>query len=253
MAVRTICVPGKIFYTNGMITTQGEAEKHVATLRRKAGVDVELHHNDTTPLEKLIVLFAKISVGVVGLGYAIGSQKKTRRKRNFDLAIGIGSAGLLIWAYLDFREIQNRKIASAELLAKKVAFYLEQNPLSQVTLVFHSQGAHIGCLALEKLAYLKDRIDVVTIGGMVNIPDHLANTVMNFQNDGDYISKVAQVFADHHPGRKIQYETKSQQTGILKPHYTEDYFENSFIQQLLKSSAQQRRYFVTTKGVFSAR
>lgn len=235
-------IPGKIFYTNGMTTHLQEAEKHCDELRKITAADVELHHNHTTPADKVNEMLLKTAIGVVGLTYALTSEKKTSEKKAVDTVVGVGSGGLLVWALKDFADIQHEKNESAAALSKKVTAYLDKHPLYHVTLVFHSQGADIGYRALQQLAHLKNRIHVVTIGGMVNIPDSFASRVVNFQNDGDFISKLAQTAFDLDPGKKTRVKTSSHSKGLVAPHVTTDYLVNPIIRDTLRSLSQPKTY-----------
>jgi hypothetical protein len=77
---------------------------------------------------------------------------------------------------------------------------------------------------------------------MVNIPDSFAGRVVNFQNDRDFISKLAQTAFDLDPGKKTRVKTSSRRQGLIAPHVTTDYLENPFIRETLRSLSQPKTY-----------
>lgn len=206
-----VFVDKKIFYVNGMTTTYPEAKKFCNTLQTAGGTNnVELHHNNTTPKEKVVEAVVKLVLGFAGVCYSVASEKKNREKKAVDLALGAASAGVFAWGIYDLYEIQRKKEESADQLANKVCAYLQNNPPSDVTLVLHSQGADIGFQALEKLDCFKDRIHVITIGGKFEIPSSFAKRVTNFANERDLISAFARAATNPIPGKVT--EIRSQKT-----------------------------------------
>ena len=181
----------KIFYCNGMTTTREQAEAHAKKIEKLTGIKVELHHNNTTSKDKTVAMGAKLLGGSVLLVYALAAEKKTTYKKIIDSAVGLSGLGLLIWGLHDYYEIQKQKNESAQKLADKVVSYLKKNPRNQATLVFHSQGADIGERALNLLHDYKDRIQVITMGGMVDIPSGAAKRVINFVDENDTVAQAA--------------------------------------------------------------
>lgn len=237
-----IGVDKKVFYTNGMTTSNQEAEKFCDELRNQTGVDVELHHNDTTPTDKCIEIGLKISAGTIGICYAVAAEKKSKEKKALDLTIGAASIGLLAWGLMDLHEIQRKKEASADQLADKVYAHLQINPLSHVTLVFHSQGADIGFRTLTKLACFKNRIHVITIGGKFEVPDGFARRVTNFVNERDLISGFAR--ATTNPCSGIITTIKSQKCESSFCHGATDYINHPSVRKTVREYTKRDYYWL---------
>lgn len=180
----------QIFYTNGIITSKKEAKKCCKTIEDITGQPVSLHYNDTTSSERVIDISVKLVGGTILLAIAVSDEKESDEKVLLDTAIGLGGAMLVGSGLYDLAQLQNDKNESAEKLANRVTRYLEIDSTRKATLVFHSQGADIGLRALPLLRSFKDRIEVITIGGMVSIPNKLANRVCNFKMNGDPVSSV---------------------------------------------------------------
>jgi hypothetical protein len=224
-----------------MTTSHAEARAHAQEIQEVTGVPVALHHNDTTPAEDAIGIFTKVALGSAGLGYALSSEKKTKEKKIADTAIGGASVIALLSALFDYKDIQDQKNESAEKLAQRVAGYLNRHPLYHITLIFHSQGADIGKRALRILDAFKDRINIVTIGGMVNISPSLAHRVVNFQNDGDMISHIAKFIFDDQ--KEIEAEIlNGGNCGLLGCHASGKYLKAHPVQKALKEFSQPRYY-----------
>ncbi|MBS0648076.1 MAG: hypothetical protein JSS10_02490 [Verrucomicrobia bacterium] len=243
------CVPCKIFYCNGMTTTEGEAQAHAQEIQKLTGTAVELHHNNTTSTDKTVAMGAKLLGGAGLAGYAVASEKKTTEKKAADTMAGLLGLGLALWGIYDYAQIQNEKNASAQQLANKVIQHLLCNPLGDVTLIFHSQGADIGRRALELLSCYKNRIHVVTIGGMVDIPDGFANRVVNFVDDSDMIANVAKAtfgeLSNAGVGRPITHtrvRTKKQQCKTAACHGSTDYLGSPEVRSMITHFAQPK-YF----------
>jgi hypothetical protein len=242
-------VPCKIFYCNGMTTTPGEAQAHADEIQKLTQTKVELHHNNTTSTDKTVAMGAKLLGGAGLAGYAVCTEKKTTEKKTADTAAGLLGLGLALWGLYDYAQIQNEKNESARQLAHKVIRHLQCNPLGDVTLIFHSQGADIGRRALELLTSYKDRIHVVTIGGMVDIPDGFANRVVNFVDDSDMIANVAKAtfgelsnLGAGHPVTHTKVRTKKSQCKTAACHGSSDYLGSPEVKTAITHFAQPKYY-----------
>jgi hypothetical protein len=244
MATRIVQVPGRIFYCNGITTSEEEALDHARQIERVTGVRTELHHNDTTSTDDVWGIVAKIGLGILGVAYAAGSEKKTTKKKAADTVIGGASAASIAWGLNDYRNIQRQKNASARDLADRAIEYLNEHPLYHITFILHSQGADIGLRALELLASFKDRINVVTIGGMVDVPTIAADRVVNFVNENDMVSHLAKFVFDHHPGSKVRVITPWGRSGVVSSHNASDYLRTPVIQNTLRDVSRPRLYAV---------
>jgi hypothetical protein len=107
-----------------------------------------------------------------------------------------------------------------------------------MTLILHSQGADIGHRALEKLSVYKHRINVVTIGGMIDIPDGLALRVVNFVNDNDMISHLSKTLFDSNSGTKTKVQIEDKKSPYLDSHYSSDYLKREVVQQTILDLAK---------------
>lgn len=222
------CFQTKAYYTNGVITSGPEAQLHIEALEKIANGEVELHHNNTTPPEKIAVMSAKILLGTIGITFALCSEKK-----RLNTAVAVASLALVMWGLYDYYEIQQLKNESATNLAVKVIGYLETNPLSHVTLIFHSQGADIGGRTLLNLAAFKTRIHVITIGGMITIPNDFANRVVNFQSFDDFISKSANAIFDTTIRERTRIGIKNAECKTLLCHGANDYLDSPAVQSTI--------------------
>ena len=134
-----------------------------------------------------------------------------------------------------YADIQVDKNHSAQALADKASAFLDENPFANLTLVFHSQGSDIGQRALDRLTSYKRRIHVVTIGGMVDIPDAFAKRVVNFDNQGDMISQFAKkVFSKPLPATKVTMRGTS--------HDSSAYLSSSPVQRTIKVLSRPNVY-----------
>jgi hypothetical protein len=175
---------GKIIYINGMTTGSAAALEHCKKIEEMSGRSVELLHNDTTPTAKAVFIGAGIGAGLVALSL--------KDKDDSHPTVKVIGAALIGAALGQYASIQTQKNAHARTLKDKVITYLHCNPKCRITLIFHSQGADIGNRALKQLSSYKDRIHVITLGGMVSISDDLASRVTNLQDENDLISMFAQ-------------------------------------------------------------
>lgn len=243
------CVPCKIFYCNGMTTTHGEAQAHADEIQKLTHTEVELHHNNTTSADKTAAMGIKLLGGAGLASYAVCSEKKTDEKKAVDTVVGLAGLFFAGLGLYDYYQIQNEKNESARRLANKVICHLQSHPLADVTLIFHSQGADIGRRALELLTSYKDRIHVVTIGGMVDIPDGFANRVVNFVDDSDMIANVAKAtfgeLSNRGVGRPVTHtkvRTQKKQCKTAACHGSSDYLGSPEVQRAITHFAQPKYY-----------
>ena len=227
----TDAVTGKILYCNGMTTSEDLALTHARTITALTGIDVELHYNDTTSTAKALGITCKLSLGSVAIIAALLVQRKLL------FVIGLAS---FIWGMYDLNTIDKEKNTSAQILVNRVSSYLDANPLAHITLILHSQGADIGHRALERLSAYKDRINVVTIGGMIDIPDHLALRVVNFMNDNDLIAYLAKTLFGP-KGSKTKVPIKDQKSPYLDSHYSMDYLDRPQVKEAILELVKSRR------------
>ncbi len=230
----TDAVTGKILYCNGMTTSHELALSHTRTISQLTGLEVELHYNDTVSSVKALRVTGKIGLGCLAIGYALVS-----RGRWIARAIGFSGVASYVSGVMDLNKIEAKKNASARWMASRVRTYLDIHPMNHMTLILHSQGADIGHLALEQLSPYKNRINVVTIGGMIDIPDRLALRVVNFVNDNDMIAHLSKTLFDPKTGPKTKIQIPDTKSPYLDSHYSSDYLERpqvrKTIQELVKS------------------
>lgn len=221
-----------IFYCNGMTTTRKEALEHAKTLANLTKKPVFLHHNNTTSIEKV-----KGTAGSFFMTVGTAVVSTLLVPASFPLAVGYAAATGLGVANTASRlvRIQKEKHNSAYQLAKKISYYLKTRPGASVTLVCHSQGAHIGEQALHHLVSLRHRIKVITIGGLVNIPDNHAAKVLNFHHLHDNVSQmVAPLYKQMVPLATCKGAKRS--TIVLnstRGHSASEYFKNTLVKKAL--------------------
>lgn len=222
------------FYCNGMNTTKTSARAAANKLAKGAALPIILHYNKATGPALTHAMMTEAGVAVVaGLGLGLGSMavkdKKTKQMMQA-LAIIIPIA-LITTIAIQYTQIQKAKNQEARVLAERVIKHLESDPKAKALLILHSQGADVGNRALKHhLTAYKDRIDVITIGPAVRIPEERARHVVNIQNKGDVISKCAIAVNElKSSGRKrLHHIVKSEcKTGAC--HGTEDYLEESHV------------------------
>ena len=234
----TDAVTGKILYCNGMTTTQKLALNHARIVQELTGLEVELHYNNTTSSEKALKITGKLGMGCLAVGYALASQRKFPLGKWLGRVIGLIGVISFVSGLIDLNGIEKQKTASAAAMAGRVAAYLDKHPLHHMTLILHSQGADIGHRALEKLAAYKDRINVVTIGGMIDIPDCLALRVVNFVNDNDMIAHLSKTLFDSKSGAKTKVQIEDKKSPYLDSHYSSDYLGRAQVKQTILDLAK---------------
>jgi len=168
----------QIIYTNGILTDYKGSQETAQEISRLTGIETEIIHNESTPLETAGKISALVANGIIHFAaHLLGSeQAKNAAYQSIQKAI-------CVWS-----DIQVKKEDCAKSLASRVSMYLEENKGESILLVFHSQGTHVGMKALYDLQDYKDRIHVVALGGMVRIPENLAETVVNFAHSDDVVS-----------------------------------------------------------------
>jgi hypothetical protein len=238
-------VTGKILYCNGMTTSEELALNHAKTIADLTGVEVELHHNNTTSTEKALKISGKLVIGCLAVSYTLATRKRFLFGVWLSRIISLTGLVTLTSGMIDLNKIDKEKDASAQILAGRISAYLDAHPLQHMTLIFHSQGADIGHRALEKLTIYKDRISVVTIGGVIDIPDSLALRVVNFVNDNDMIAYLAKTLFDSQSGKKTKVQIKDRKSRYLESHYSSDYLRRPEVKQtildLVKSNNHANR------------
>jgi hypothetical protein len=225
----TGAITGKIVYCNGMTTSHELALDHVRTIKELTGVEVELHYNNTTSSKKALKITGKFGIACLAIAYAIASRGRM---------IGLAGIASFIAGVMDFNKIEKEKNDSAKLMAIRVAAYLDANPLHHMLLILHSQGADIGHRALEKLSAYKHRINVVAIGGMIDIPDGLALRVVNFVNDNDMITHISKTLFDSNSGTKTNVQIEDKKSPYLDSHYSSDYLKRDVVQKTILALAK---------------
>lgn len=230
--------PAKIYFMNGMTTTKEEAKATAQKLREITGCKVHLHHNDTTPASEATAAAAEIIFGLIGAIYAAVSDKKTNTKKAIDTAIGIGSTVAIADGLRRYHDIQVKKNETAKRLTAKVARYLRNNPRAHVTLVLHSQGADIADRL--NLSRYRDRIRVVTLGGMIPIAHKFAFKVINIQHERDLISRGAHAIFDINQAPRTVHRIKAESCDTFACHGTEDYLAGDFVKGKLRQMTTPR-------------
>ena len=179
----------------------------------------------------------KVLVGAGLVAYAEDSENDNPEKKVGDAALRSMGSFLVDSGLFDYADIQNLKNESAKQLADKVADHLKQNPRRHATLIFHSQGSDIGRRALAHLNDYKHRIHVVTMGGIVDIPDSFANRVVNFVDDTDVIAHVAKAtfnqLADQQPMTHTQVVTKNGECKTAACHGAVDYLKDPVVRKTI--------------------
>jgi len=165
------------------------------------------------------------------------------------LSRGLGIAGviLLLLGLKDYVEIQEDKNKKAQEMADRIVEHCRQYPYSPVNLVLHSQGADIGARALKLLDQKhRDRIRVVTLGGMVAIADDVCQYVINLKLNHDPVS-TAVATPLNFLSEVIDGETRttcqiwSETAGVLA-HGIDDYLEHRDVRRILKTLSQPDCY-----------
>ncbi|MCP5504457.1 MAG: hypothetical protein H7A41_04815 [Chlamydiales bacterium] len=229
--------PVNNFFVNGVITSKKEAHKTARQIEKLTGVKVDVFYNKTTPLMTIISIAGKVLYGVLGLGYcAVTSPKKKKDQQEQDdrAIIAAGSVAALGLGVKEWHDVQVDKAKHGKALAKRIQARLEQSPHETVRLILHSQGAHVGLNALKHLQDYKDRIQVINLGGMVEIPQHMASHVTHFANSKDpvpnWISRLTS------KGRQW-IDLGDDHTKTWLAHEMKEYLRHQVVQDLLKAPA----------------
>jgi hypothetical protein len=217
---------------NGVIATEDDARIIRRKISRITGERVKCHHNFTTPIERIGAYFALFVIGIGAFGYAL----KSKRERNEKLAIGTIGIIAIAGAIIAYAKLQNEKNQLAEETARKIKRDLERSSDHRVTIVLHSQGADIGSRMFKDFTpNERKRIRVITLGGMVSIPNHYAAKVINFRFENDYVSTGAQFIFDKmsNGGGKITHLACPKKQG--NAHEAESYIAHRDIRKALRA------------------
>ena len=232
------CFPGKTYYTNGMTATLEKVQADCEEIQKiSPGQVVKPYFNDSTPMDSVTKAIVKLVLGFFALACA-----QYIKREDLKMVVQTISGALILWAVWDYTEILHRKLELANTLVSKVNKFLTKNPWSHVTLIFHSQGADIGFNALTQLGNFKKRIRVISLGGMVKIPDSFAGRVVNYQDVNDYISKAAQPIFSRIPGQApLQINTACT---TFSCHGVEDYIPHHAVTKTIRDFSQPVCYLV---------
>lgn len=223
----------KTFYVNGIITPESGAKETAREIKNLTGLDVEVFHNGAAPLSTIMSIAGKILYGVFGLGYvALTPKKKKDTEENEDrMIIGAGYVASLGLGLKEWHDVQVKKAEQGKSLALHVEAYLHEHPSESVLLILHSQGAHVGLNALKHLKPLKERIQVINLGGMVKIPQHYAAHVSNLANAKDPVPNwVARLFGSS----KGWINLGDDHTRTFLGHEMKEYLSHQKVQDLIK-------------------
>ncbi len=221
----------KIFYTNGIVTPERGAEKTAQKIKQITGLDVEVFHNGSTPLTTIISIAGKVLYGIFGLGYYAATSKKKEKDddRNIIAARSIAALGL---GLKEWHDVQVKKAKHGKALADRVEAYLNEHPKESVLLILHSQGAHVGLNALTHLKSLKNRIQVINMGGIVEVPKYLAANVTNLANSNDPVPNWIAPF--YSKGREW-IDLGDGHTKTWLGHEMKEYLSHDLTKQILKN------------------
>lgn len=225
------------FFVNGVITSKKEAHKTARKIEDLTGLKVDVFYNKSTPLTTIISIAGKVLYGVLGLGYCVAtsSQKKKKDEHEKDdrALIAAGSASALGLGVKEWHDVQVDKAKHGKVLAKRVKACLEAYPNEAVRLILHSQGAHVGLNALKHLKAYKERIQVINLGGMVEIPKYMAFQVFNFANSKDPVPHwIARLTSK----RREWVDLGDKHTKTWLAHEMKEYLRHQVVQDLLKTS-----------------
>ena len=225
----------QVIYVNGMTTGYVDAHNVSQQIAKLLGKDVDLIHNNTTFAHEATQATTKLFFGIVGALYALLCDKESKQKKAVATGVGIGSGFLIVSGASDFHSINMRKNEKATEIATRVIHYLQTDRSSEVTLVVHSQGADITQCALKRLdRSLRGRINVITIGGAVEIPPFV-KSVKNFRHKNDLISHVAASVKSFGVPASVTSLKGRCQTGFC--HGATDYIAHPAVQEALQRFA----------------
>lgn len=216
-----------VHYVNGVAATKNDAIKVAKQLATLIGDPVTLHYNGTTPTARI----AALSMSAAGAG--VFAQKGVGGK---EVAL-IGGGALLAFCLIDYYQLQQEKNKRAEAIAASLRNDL-RNPYVTATLVLHSQGADIGLRAINLLSLNeRARLQVVTMGGMVAIPNGLVGKVVNFQHEADLVSQGAQLLFRSFGEKQV---TPIPSKGDLVFHGAEAYVQRPEVRKTIKSFSEPK-------------
>ncbi|QVL56846.1 MAG: hypothetical protein KFB93_05530 [Simkaniaceae bacterium] len=226
--------PVNNFFINGIITSRKEANKTARKIEDLTGLKVDVFYNKSTPLTKIISIAGKVIYGVLGLGYYATTERKSEKEADDRTIIAAGSVAALGLGIKEWHDVQVDKAKHGKALADRVEAHLVAHPNESVRLILHSQGAHVGLNALKHLKDYKERIQVVNLGGMVEIPKHMASQVTNLSNSKDpvpnWISRLTS------KGREW-VDLGDGHTKTWLAHEMKEYLRHQVVQDLLKMPA----------------
>ncbi|MDJ0651436.1 MAG: hypothetical protein QNJ27_00225 [Simkaniaceae bacterium] len=225
------------FFVNGIITSKKEAHETAQKIEDLTGVKVETFYNKSTPLKTVINIVGKIFYGIVGLGYcALDSLRKKTDQQGLDhrtITVASSIAALRSGAK-EWHDVQVDKANHGKALAKRVQARLEEAPHETVRFILHSQGAHVGLHALTHLQDYKERIQVINLGGMVEIPEPMASHVTHFANRKDPVPNwISRLTSNGHQW----VDLGDDHTKTWLAHEMNEYLRHEVVQDLLKAPA----------------
>lgn len=218
-----------VHYVNGVAASRNDAIKAAKELATLINDPVTLHYNDTTPASRIAALSMSAGTGI--LANRICSGKGGGK----EVAL-IGGACLAL-CFMDYCQLQQEKNKRAEAIAASLRKDL-RNPYATATLVLHSQGADIGLRAINQLSLNeRARLQVVTMGGMVAIPNGLVGKVVNFQHEADLVSQGAQLLFRPSGEKRV---TPIPSKGDLVFHGAEAYMQRPEVRKTIKSFSEPK-------------
>lgn len=187
------------FYVNGVTTTDGHGSDATQTIqdiihstpdKDPTESVVTFHRNDSAPTARMVSDLVLAAGGLAGLGWSIKKESENKGSTSSRIAGALGVVAIG-GALYDYASMQEDKNTIAQALAERILKFLSQDHSRKVNLVLHSQGADIGSRALRQLSdHHKQRIQVITLGGMVTIADDACAQVHNFRFCNDLVANV---------------------------------------------------------------
>lgn len=184
------------YYVNGVANTEEDAKQTTQRIGEiiKEGIGegeekpicLDAHYNDSTPTERIATNVLLICLGFSCVAYWMNQESK-KKWNTCNMIVGAAGVCAICALFIDQFKIQDYKNKISGELTEEIKYFLNKNPLNIANLILHSQGADIGARSLSYLEEYKDRIRVITLGGMVTIRQDIGYKVKNFMFENDPI------------------------------------------------------------------
>ena len=248
-----IFVEAGFIYVNGIRTSKEDGEKTRKIIEDIIDQKIDFQYNDSVTNEKIVKIGIALTAGTFAGIYSINRESKGKGS-DLTRIIGIGGAALIMCGAKQCAEINTAMNEQGQQLLNRINEFFQTYNYSPLNLILHSQAAYIGNLALTSLEpELKERIRVITLGGMTQISEDACDFVLNIQLNNDPVPSIVGTSLNffrnvmgYKEQRKISRIDNSDENWTV--HAINTYLDQKEIKELLKILAQPDCYTIISKN-----